>query len=147
LGVAGFRVDAVPFILEEAPRSSRKPVIHFEYLKEFREFLQWRVGDAVLLGEANVPPDQTLPYFADGDGLHLMFNFWVNQHLFLSLATGDARPVAAALDATRHVRHAPARRRAAADAQATARRAVGSLSAQSRRPPPRPSRRTRSPDG
>src|SRR4029079_19703817 len=101
LGVAGFRVDAVPFILEEPPRSSRKPVIHFEYLKEFREFLQWRVGDAVLLGEANVPPAQTLPYFADGDGLHLMFNFWVNQHLFLSLATEDARPLAAALQATR----------------------------------------------
>ncbi|HEY3577538.1 MAG TPA: alpha-amylase family protein [Gaiellaceae bacterium] len=101
LGVAGFRVDAVPFILEEAPRSSRKPVIHFEYLTEFREFLQWRVGDAVLLGEANVPPDQTPPYFAGGDGLHLMFNFWVNQHLFLSLATEDARPLAAALQATR----------------------------------------------
>jgi maltose alpha-D-glucosyltransferase / alpha-amylase len=101
LGVAGFRVDAVPFILEEAPRSTRKPLIHFEYLKEFREFLQWRVGDAVLLGEANVPPDQTLPYFAGGDGLHLMFNFWVNQHLFLSLATEDARPLAAALQATR----------------------------------------------
>jgi maltose alpha-D-glucosyltransferase / alpha-amylase len=101
LGVAGFRVDGVPFILEEPPRSSRKPLIHFEYLKEFREFLQWRVGDAVLLGEANVPPDQTLPYFADGDGLHLMFNFWVNQHLFLSLATEDVRPLAGALQATR----------------------------------------------
>jgi maltose alpha-D-glucosyltransferase/alpha-amylase len=103
LGVAGFRVDAVPFILEEAPRSSRTPVIHFEYLEEFREFLQWRVGDAVLLGEANVPPDQTLPYFADGEGLHLMFNFWVNQHLFLGLATEDARPLATALQATRRL--------------------------------------------
>jgi maltose alpha-D-glucosyltransferase / alpha-amylase len=103
LGVAGFRVDAVPFILEEPPRSARKPVIHFEYLKEFREFLQWRVGDAVLLGEANVPPDQTLPYFANGEGLHLMFNFWVNQHLFLGLATEDARPLAAAVQATRRL--------------------------------------------
>jgi maltose alpha-D-glucosyltransferase / alpha-amylase len=101
LGIAGFRVDAVPFVLEEAPRSRRKPTTHFEYLKEFREFLQWRVGDAVLLGEANVPPDQTRPYFAGGDGLHLMFNFWVNQHLFLSLATEDARPLAKALEATR----------------------------------------------
>jgi maltose alpha-D-glucosyltransferase/alpha-amylase len=101
LGVAGFRVDAVPFILEEAPRSRRKPTTHFEYLKEFRELLQWRAGDAVLLGEANVPPDQTLPYFAEGDGLHLMFNFWVNQHLFLGLATEDARPLATALQATR----------------------------------------------
>jgi maltose alpha-D-glucosyltransferase/alpha-amylase len=101
LGVAGFRVDAVPFVLEEAPRTRAKPKTHFEYLKDLRDFLQWRVGDAVLLGEANVPPDQTLPYFADGEGLHLMFNFWVNQHLFLSLATGDARPLADALQATR----------------------------------------------
>jgi maltose alpha-D-glucosyltransferase/alpha-amylase len=103
LGVAGFRVDAVPFILEEPPRSRRKPVTHFEYLTELRDFLQWRVGDAVLLGEANVPPDQTLSYFAGGDGLHLMFNFWVNQHLFLSLATEDARPIAKALQATRRL--------------------------------------------
>ena len=103
LGVAGFRVDAVPFVLEEAPRSRRTPTTHFEYLKEFREFLQWRVGDAVLLGEANVPPDQTPPYFAGGEGLHLMFNFWVNQHLFLSLATEDARPLATALEATRRL--------------------------------------------
>ena len=103
VGVAGFRVDAVPFILEEPPRGRAKPTTHFEYLKEFREFLQWRAGDAVLLGEANVPPDQTLAYFAGGDGLHLMFNFWVNQHLFLSLATEDARPLARALEATRRL--------------------------------------------
>jgi maltose alpha-D-glucosyltransferase / alpha-amylase len=101
LGVAGFRVDAVPFVLEEAPRSLRKPEMHFEYLREFREFLQWRVGDAVLLGEANVTPDESRPYFAGGDGLHMMFNFWVNQHLFLALATGDARPLESALRATR----------------------------------------------
>jgi maltose alpha-D-glucosyltransferase/alpha-amylase len=101
LGVAGFRVDAVPFVLETAPRSRRKSPLHFEYLTEFREFLQWRVGDAVLLGEANVPPGESQEYFANGDGLHMMFNFWVNQRLFLSLATGDARPLAAALRATK----------------------------------------------
>jgi maltose alpha-D-glucosyltransferase/alpha-amylase len=42
-----------------------------------------------------------MPYFAGGDGLHMMFNFWVNQHLFLSLATADARPLAKALRETR----------------------------------------------
>ncbi len=103
LGVAGFRVDAVPFVLEKPPRGRGKSEIHFEYLEEFREFLQWRVGDAVLLGEANVPPPESRRYFADGDGLHMMFNFWVNQHLFLSLAAADARPLAAALRATRNL--------------------------------------------
>jgi maltose alpha-D-glucosyltransferase / alpha-amylase len=101
LGVAGFRVDAVPFVLEKPPRGRSKSTIHFEYLDEFREFLQWRSGDAVLLGEANVTPQETQPYFADGHGLHLMFNFWVNQHLWLALASSDARPLAAALRATR----------------------------------------------
>ena len=100
LGVAGFRVDAVPFVLETQPRPGHRAEIHFEYLEEFRDFLQWRVGDAVLLGEANVPPNASQAYFAGGDGLHLMFNFWVNQHLWLSLATGDARPLGAALRAT-----------------------------------------------
>jgi maltose alpha-D-glucosyltransferase/alpha-amylase len=98
-GVAGFRVDAVPFVLEEPPRSRRKPQVHFEYLKEFRELLQWRVGDAVLLGEANVLPEDALRYFAGDDGLHMMFDFWANQHLFYALASGDVRPLAAALRA------------------------------------------------
>ena len=65
-----------------------------------REFLQWRVGDAILLGEANVIPRETAAYFGEGNGLHMMFNFWVNQHLFYALASGDARPLAKALRAT-----------------------------------------------
>ena len=36
----------------------------------------------MLLGEANVVPGEAQKYFGDGDGLHMMFNFWVNQHLF-----------------------------------------------------------------
>jgi maltose alpha-D-glucosyltransferase/alpha-amylase len=101
LGVAGFRVDAVPFVLEKPPRQKGRRRIHLEYLAAFREFLQWRVGDAVLLGEANVPPAESQQYLREGEGLHMMFNFWVNQHLFLALASGDARPLAAALRATR----------------------------------------------
>jgi maltose alpha-D-glucosyltransferase/alpha-amylase len=103
LGVAGFRMDAVPFVIEKpSPNGTRKPQC-FEYLHEMREFLQWRAGDAVLLGEANVEPKQVAPYFAEGHGLHLMFNFWVNQHLFYALASGDARPLVAAIRATKNL--------------------------------------------
>ena len=100
LGVAGFRLDAVPFVIEKpSPVGGRKP-LEFAYLREMREFLQWRVGDAILLGEANVIPRETAAYFGEGNGLHMMFNFWVNQHLFYALASGDARPLAKALRAT-----------------------------------------------
>jgi maltose alpha-D-glucosyltransferase/alpha-amylase len=103
LGVSGFRVDAVPFLLEKPRPDGGPPQLHFEYLRELRELLQWRRGDAILLGEANVVPRDDAHYFANGDGLHMMFNFWVNQHLFASLATADAQLLASALRATRRI--------------------------------------------
>ncbi|MFD2247432.1 alpha-amylase family protein [Pontibacter ruber] len=102
LGVAGFRVDAVPFILESTVPGKDQHKLKFEYLREMRRFLQWRQGDAVLLGEANVLPEETQPYFGEeGDGIHLMFNFYVNQHVFYTLATADTEPLVKALEATK----------------------------------------------
>jgi maltose alpha-D-glucosyltransferase/alpha-amylase len=101
LGVCGFRVDALPFIIEEVLPDTTKYPQHFEYLTELRQFVQWRKGDAVLLGEANVLPRETLPFFGeDGDRIHMMFNFFVNQHLFYALATHDIGPLVKALRAT-----------------------------------------------
>jgi maltose alpha-D-glucosyltransferase / alpha-amylase len=102
LGVAGFRVDAVPFILETPAAGEATPELRFEYLREFKRFVQWRRGDAILLGEANVLPKDSQKYFGDeGDGIHLMFNFYVNQHIFYALATGETQLLAEALEATR----------------------------------------------
>lgn len=104
LGVAGFRVDAVPFFLESPAPGPKESELQFEYLAEMRRFLQWRRGDAVLLGEANVLPKDAAKYFGKSDdGIHLMFNFFVNQHLFYALASGDVRPLVEALRATRKI--------------------------------------------
>ncbi len=100
LGVAGFRVDAVPFVLEKPSVDGGKSRLQFDWLHDIREFLQWRTGNAALLGEANVMPEEAQKYFADGDGLHMMFNFWVNQHLFAALATADAKLLGRALRQT-----------------------------------------------
>lgn len=105
LGVAGFRVDAVPFVIETPdPHGDGEGETHFEYLYEFHRFLEWRRGDAVMLGEANVLPAESKQYFGpQGDGMHLMFNFWVNQHLFYAMATGEVAPLAQALRDTRDI--------------------------------------------
>jgi maltose alpha-D-glucosyltransferase/alpha-amylase len=106
LGVDGFRVDAVPFILESAAPGPAKPELNFEYLYDMRRFAQWRRAGAVLLGEANVLPAENRKFFgAEGGGLQMMFNFFANQHLFLALATEDARPLADAIKATRNLPH------------------------------------------
>jgi len=102
LGVSGFRMDAVPFVIAKKGAGQRKVVEQYDMLREFREFLQWREGDAIILGEANVLPRTDLQYFGDeGDRLQMMFNFQVNQNLFYAMAARDCRPLIKALEATR----------------------------------------------
>jgi maltose alpha-D-glucosyltransferase/alpha-amylase len=100
LGVSGFRMDAVPFLIEKkGPGVEHQQ--DFNILKEMRDFLQWRSGDAILLAEANVPPDESMNYFGDdGQRLQLMLNFAVNQRLFYALATGDTEPLVWGLEQT-----------------------------------------------
>jgi maltose alpha-D-glucosyltransferase / alpha-amylase len=102
LGVSGFRMDAVPFVIATKGARVSKPVEQYDMLRRMREFLQWREGDAIILGEANVLPDTDLEYFGRaGDRMHMMFNFQANQNLFYALAAQDARPLRAALKATK----------------------------------------------
>ena len=102
LGVSGFRMDAVPFVISTKGAKVRKPVEQYDMLRSFREFLQWREGDAIILAEANVLPETDMEYFGrDGDRMHMMFNFQVNQHLFYALASADCRPLAKALNSTK----------------------------------------------
>jgi maltose alpha-D-glucosyltransferase / alpha-amylase len=102
LGVAGFRVDAAPFILEQTVPGVADPVKDFAILDEWRSDLQWIAGDSVLLCEANVPADQIAQY--TGDRAHgpntrsqLMFAFGLNAKLWLALARESAEPLVEAL--------------------------------------------------
>jgi len=101
LGVSGFRMDAVPFVIQKEGATGRHPE-QFRILQDLRSFLQWRTGDAIILGEANVLPREDRQYFGDeADRMHMMFNFQVNQSVFYALASGDIRPLAKALERTR----------------------------------------------
>ena len=98
LGVSGFRVDAAPYLIELEGTGAPGTVDPYSYLEEFREFLSWRRGDAVLLAEANVEPEKAGDFFGgEGDRLQMIFNFLLNQHLFLALARGEATPLVVGL--------------------------------------------------
>ena len=96
LGIDGFRVDAVPFLITPTSATNTEAKPEFEWLSTFRSYLSWRSGDAVLLGEANVERDEIAKYFGEG-GMHMLFNFEANQRLWLALARGEAAPLADAL--------------------------------------------------
>jgi maltose alpha-D-glucosyltransferase/alpha-amylase len=101
LGVSGFRVDAVPFVIESIPGQGRTRH-DFDYLRQLHDMVQWRTGDAVLLAEANILPKDNIDYFGpEGNRMHMILDFQVNQHMFYALASGDARPLARSLEGGR----------------------------------------------
>lgn len=104
VGLSGFRVDAVPFFLETLglPDDEAKELADpHEYLRSLRSFLGRRKGDAIMLGEVNLPYRDQLRFFGgkDGDELDMMFDFVGMQAMYLSLARCDARPLTKALRA------------------------------------------------
>ncbi len=92
LGLSGFRVDAVPFLLDTkgARDAADLPDPH-DYLRDLRAFMSRRSGQAVLLGEVNLPYKDTRMFFGDEDGdeLTMCFDFIGMQKMYLSLARQD----------------------------------------------------------
>ncbi|MCW2952571.1 MAG: alpha amylase catalytic region [Conexibacter sp.] len=98
-GIAGFRVDAAPFLIEPKTRAEQRAA--YEFLHDLREWLSWHRGDSVMLAEANVSDDELIEYFGNADGsatrFLMVFAFRLNQAMILALARQDARPIAATL--------------------------------------------------
>ncbi|MEL4319678.1 alpha-amylase family protein [Leifsonia sp. YIM 134122] len=97
LGVSGFRVDAVPFLIE--PPSGTDIGDPHEFLRDVRRFLQRRSPEAILLGEVNLPYEQQVEYFGASRSaeLTMQFDFEAMQRMYLSLARSDATPLAETL--------------------------------------------------
>src|SRR5690606_36019089 len=82
LGVSGFRIDAAPFLIGMTGVDGRpQPDDPHLYLRQMRDFIQLRRGDAIFLGEVDVGLSTIADYFGGGNQLHLLFNFIVNRYL------------------------------------------------------------------
>lgn len=98
LGISGFRVDAATFLVEIRENKTKLDVESpYLYLRQLRNFLSWRRGDAILLAEANVAAEDLPKFFADGEIMQMLFNFIANQNLVLALAREEATPLIEAL--------------------------------------------------
>jgi maltose alpha-D-glucosyltransferase/alpha-amylase len=101
LGVAGFRMDGAPFVIEMTEPGNPNSPRDFEFLTDLRQYTSWRRGDALLLAEANVPPGDLVRYFADEGGsanrLHMLFDFLLNDAQLLAHARRRAEPIISAL--------------------------------------------------
>jgi maltose alpha-D-glucosyltransferase / alpha-amylase len=102
LGVDGFRMDAVPFVIAKKGPNPGRHAEQYDMLRSFSEFLTWRKAGTIILAEANVVPKDDLEYFGKfGERLQMMFNFDVNQHLFYAMASGNTRSLIKAMQETK----------------------------------------------
>src|SRR6266849_126622 len=93
LGVDAFRLDAIPYLYErEGTTCENLPETHV-FLKKLRARLDALYPGKMLLAEANQWPEDSRPYFGDGDECHMGFNFPVMPRMYMSLAQEDRFPI------------------------------------------------------
>jgi maltose alpha-D-glucosyltransferase / alpha-amylase len=103
LGVDGFRVDAVPYLVErEGTSCENLPETH-AVLKELRARVDAHFTDKVLLAEANMWPEDVRPYFGDGDEFHMSFHFPIMPRMFMALRLEDRKPLIDIIERTPNI--------------------------------------------
>ena len=92
-GVDGLRLDAIPYLVErEGTNNENLPETH-AVLKQIRAELDLHYDDRMLLAEANQWPEDTQPYFGDGDECHMGFHFPLMPRMYMAVAQEDRHPI------------------------------------------------------
>jgi maltose alpha-D-glucosyltransferase / alpha-amylase len=100
MGVDGFRLDAVPYLVErENTNCENLPETH-NILKELRRRIDEQFPGRMLLAEANQWPADLRPYFGDGDEFHMAFHFPLMPRMFMGVKLEDRKPITEILQQT-----------------------------------------------
>lgn len=97
LGIAGFRMDAVPHMVK-AKGNEKFEGDPFQFLKDIRFFVEEQRKDSVLLAEVDTEPEEYKNFFGNSDQVQMLLNFYLTNHVFLSLARREAQPMIQALE-------------------------------------------------
>ena len=100
MGVDGFRVDAVPYLVErEGTPCENLPETH-DVLKFLRGRLDQHYRSNFLLAEANQWPADVRAYFGEGDEFHMAFHFPLMPRMFMAIRLEDRKPMIDILEQT-----------------------------------------------
>ena len=100
IGVDGFRLDAVPYLVERnGTNCENLPETH-DIIREFRRRLDTEYPDKMLLAEANQWPADVAQYFGNGDEFHMAFHFPLMPRIFMAVQLEDRKPIMEILEQT-----------------------------------------------
>ena len=93
MGIDGLRLDAIPYLVErEGTSCENLPETH-AVLKRIRAEMDAHYPDRMLLAEANQWPEDTYPYFGDGDECHMAFHFPLMPRMYMAIAQEDRHAI------------------------------------------------------
>jgi maltose alpha-D-glucosyltransferase/alpha-amylase len=94
MGVDGFRLDAIPYLIEREGTSNENVPETHDVLKKFRSLIDRSYPNKLLLAEANMWPEDVRPYFGEGDECHMAFHFPMMPRMYMAIAQEDRHPLA-----------------------------------------------------
>src|SRR4029450_13084043 len=100
MGVDGFRLDAVPYLVEREGTNCENLRETHDVIKVVRRHIDGRVANRMLLAEANQLPGEVRPYFGDGDECHMAYHFPLMPRIFMALHLEDRQPITDVLEQT-----------------------------------------------
>ena len=100
LGVDGFRIDAVPYLIERDNTSCENLPETHAIMKAIRAHIDARAPGRMLLAEANQLPADVRAYFGDGDQCHMAYHFPVMPRIFMALHLEDRQPITDVMEQT-----------------------------------------------
>jgi len=93
LGVDGFRLDAVPYLVERENTSCENLPETHQVLKFLRQKIDENYPGRFLLAEANQWPEEAVAYFGAGDECHMAFHFPLMPRMFMAIRLEDRKPM------------------------------------------------------
>jgi maltose alpha-D-glucosyltransferase / alpha-amylase len=100
IGVDGFRLDAVPYLIERDGTSCENLPETHEIIRDLRKRLDAAYPGKMLLAEANQWPADVRSYFGNGDEFHMAFHFPLMPRMFMAVKLEDRKPIIEILEQT-----------------------------------------------
>jgi len=93
MGVDGFRLDAIPYLIERDGTSNENLPETHAVIKQLRAAIDAQYKNRFLLAEANMWPEDVREYFGDGDECHMAYHFPLMPRMYMAIAQEDRHPI------------------------------------------------------
>ncbi|MFT4267651.1 MAG: maltose alpha-D-glucosyltransferase [Xenophilus sp.] len=100
LGVDGFRLDAIPYLVERDGTSNENLPETHAVIKKLRAAIDANYRNRFLLAEANMWPEDVREYFGDGDECHMCYHFPLMPRMYMAIAQEERDPIVEILEQT-----------------------------------------------